>query len=104
MRSTLSSMLIGTNALDVVYEQCADVTPRNYQSLAYGYRVILKTLGARLRHSLESSMGEVRLHSRDTETIAASQTRVFEGSVSCRTSNSSQMVESPTSVSQVAYP
>lgn len=101
MRSTLSSVLIGTNALDVLYEQYADVTPQKYQSLPYGYRAVLKTLGARQRHSFDSSMGQVRLHSRDAETIAAGQTRVFEGSVSCRTTNSSQwvMVESPTSVS-----
>ncbi|KAK0146798.1 Tafazzin [Merluccius polli] len=101
MRSTLSSVLVGTNALDVLYEQYADVTPQNYQSLPYGYRAVLKTLGARQRDTFDSSMGKVRLHSSDAETIAAGQTRVFEGSVSCRTTNSSQwvMVESPTAVS-----
>ena len=101
MRSTLSSVLIGTNALDVLYEQYADVAPQNYQSLPYGYKVVLKTLGVRQRQSVDSSMGEVKLHSRDPETIAAGQTKVLEGSVSCRTTNTGKwvMVESPNSAS-----
>lgn len=85
MRSTLSSVLIGTNTLDVLYEKYADIAPQNCESLPYGYRVVLKTLEIRKRQSVDSSLGEVRLHSRDFETIAAGQTKVLEGSVSCRT-------------------
>lgn len=47
MCSSLSSVLIGTNALDVLYEQYAYVAPQNYQSLPYGYKVALKTLEVR---------------------------------------------------------
>lgn len=101
MRSTLSSVLIGTNTLDVLYEKYADIAPQNCESLPYGYRVVLKTLEIRKRQSVDSSLGEVRLHSRDFETIAAGQTKVLEGSVSCRTPDVGKwvMVESPKSAS-----
>jgi len=85
MRSTLSSVLIGTNTLDVFYEKYAEIAPQNYESLPYGYKIVLKTLEIRKRQSVDSSLGEVRLRSRDFETISAGQTRVLEGSVSCRT-------------------
>lgn len=101
MRSTLSSVLIGTNTLDVLYEQYADIAPQDCESLPYGYRVFLKTLEIRKRQSIDSSLGKVRLHSADFETIAAGQTKVFKGSVSCRTPNIGKwvMVESPKSAS-----
>lgn len=101
MRSTLSSVLIGTNTLDVLYEKYADIAPQNYESLPYGYKVVLKTLEIRKRQSVDSSLGEVRLHSRDFETIAAGQTKVLEGSVSRRTTDVGKwvMVESPKSSS-----
>lgn len=101
MHSTLSSVLIGTNTLDVLYEKYADIAPQNCESLPYGYRVVLKTLEIRKRQSVDSSLGEVRLHSRDFETIAAGQTKVLEGSVSCRTPDVGKwvMVESPKSAS-----
>lgn len=65
MHSTLSSVLIGTNTLDVFYERYADIIPQNFESLPYGYKVILKILEIRKRQSVDSSLGEVRLHSRD---------------------------------------
>lgn len=101
MRSTLSSVLIGTNTLDVLYEKYANIAPQNYESLPYGYKVVLKTLEIRKRQSVDSSLGEVRLHSRDFETISAGQTKVLEGSVSCRTLDVGKwvMVESPKSSS-----
>lgn len=101
MRSTLSSVLIGTNTLDVLYEQYADITPQDCESLPYGYRVVLKTLEIRKRQSIDSSLGKVRLHSADFETIAPGQTKVFKGSVSCRTPNIGKwvMVESSKSAS-----
>ncbi len=101
MGSTLSSVLTGTNTLDDFYEQYADIAPQNYESLPYGYRVVLKALEIRKRQSVDSSLGEVRLHSRDSETIAAGQAKVLEGSMTCRTSNVVKwvMVESPKSAS-----
>ena len=99
-------MLIGTNTLDVLYEKYADISPQNYESLPYGYRVVLKTLEIRKRHCADSSLGEVRLHSKDFETIAAGQTKVLEGSVSCRTPDDRKwvMVESPKSPSLPWHP
>lgn len=99
--STLSSVLIGTNTLDVLYEQYTEITPQDCESLPYGYRVVLKTLEIRKRQSIDSSLGKVRLHSTDFEVIAAGQTKVLEGSVSCRTPDIGKwvMIESPKSAS-----
>ncbi|XP_013855935.1 uncharacterized protein LOC106511737, partial [Austrofundulus limnaeus] len=101
MRSTLSSVLIGTNTLDVLYEKYAEIAPQRFESLPYGYKVVLKTLEIRKKQSADSSLGEVRLHSRDLETISAGQTKVLQGSVSCRTFDVGKwvMVESPKSSS-----
>lgn len=101
VRSTLSSVLIGTNTLDILYEKYAEIAPKNYESLPYGYKVVLKTLEIRKKHSIDSNLGEVRLQCRDSETIAAGQTKVLEGSVSCRTPDAGKwvMVESPKSSS-----
>lgn len=35
MRFTLSSVLIGTNTLDILYEQYSDIASQNYESEAY---------------------------------------------------------------------
>lgn len=99
--STLSSVLIGTNTLDVLYEQYAEIVPQDCESLPYGYRVVLKTLEIRKRQSIDSSLEKMRLHGTDFEVIAAGQTKVLEGSVSCRTPNIGKwvMVKSPKSAS-----
>ncbi|KAL0199310.1 hypothetical protein M9458_007850 [Cirrhinus mrigala] len=99
MRSTLSSVLIGTNTLDALYEQYADTAPQDNDLLPYGCKVVLKTLEVRKRWSVDSSLGEVRLHSSRSETIAAGQTQVHKGTVNYRTPNAGRwvMVESPKS-------
>lgn len=96
-----SSVLIGTNTLDILYEQYVDTASQNYESLPYGYKIVFKILEIRKRQAVDSSLGEVRLQSKSSETIAAGQTKVFEGSVSCRTPNAGKwvMVESPKSAS-----
>lgn len=101
MRSTLSSVLIGTNALDVLYEQYSTTTPQISQSLPYGYRVVLKTLEMRQRQSVDSSLGVVRQFSKESETIGPGQTKVVERSVNCRTLNIGKwvVVEPPKSSS-----
>lgn len=88
MCSTLSSVLIGTNTLDVLYELYADIAPQNYESFPYGYKVVLKTFEIKKRQFVYSSLGEVRLHVGDSKTTVAGQTKILEGSVSCRTSAS----------------
>jgi len=99
MRSTLSSVLVGTNTLDALYEQYADTVLQNYDSLPYGCKVVLKTLEDRKRWSVDSNLGEVRLHSSGSETIAAGRTQVLKGKVSHRTPNAEGwvVVESPRS-------
>lgn len=58
MRSSLSSLLVGTNTLDVLYEQYTDTAPQNNHSLPYGYNVIFKTLEVRF----QPGVGEITQH------------------------------------------
>lgn len=87
MRSTLSSVLIGTNTLDILHGQYSDATPQNFQSLPYGYRVVLQTLEMRQKQQAGSSLGVVR-----PEVIGPGETRVVEGSVNCSTPNAGKWV------------
>lgn len=90
IRSTLSSVLIGTNSLDTLYEQYSDSGLQSFQSLPYGYKIVFKTL--EMRQKVNSSLGVVRLLSKDPEVIGPGQTKVMEGSVKCRTPNSGKWV------------
>lgn len=87
MRSTLSSVLIGTNTLDILHGRYSEATPQNFQSLPYGYRVVLQTLEMRQKQKAGSSLGVVR-----PEVIGPGETRVVEGSVNCSTPNAGKWV------------
>lgn len=52
----------------------------------------LKTLGMTQRQKVDSSLGIVRLFSKDPETIGPGQTKVVEGSVNCRTPSAGKWV------------
>ena len=82
----MSSVLIGTNTLDILYERYCDLNVSKPQMLSYGYRVVLKTLAIRQRKGA-SSYGVARLHSKKPQRIPAGQSRVVEGSVRYRASN-----------------
>ncbi|KAK7910502.1 hypothetical protein WMY93_015186 [Mugilogobius chulae] len=100
LSSNSPSRLIGTNTLDILYEQYGLVVePKEKHLLPYGDKVVLKTLAARKKHSVDSSLGEVRLHSKDCKIIEAKQTKVLERSVSCRVPETGKWVtvEAPTS-------
>lgn len=84
MRSTSSSVLIGTNTLDILYDLYSSAAPQDCQSLPYGYKVVLKTLEMRHRQQVDLSHAVVRLSSKDPETISPGQTKVLAGSVTCR--------------------
>lgn len=61
--------------------------------LPYSCKVVLKILDARKRWSVDSSLGEVRLHSSGSETIIiASQTQVLKRTGNLRTSNAGRWV------------
>lgn len=102
LSSNSPSLLIGTNTLDILYEQYGLVVDsKEKHSVPYGYKVVLKTLAARKKHSVNSGLGEVRLHSTDCETIGAGQTKVLEGSITRRVPETGKWVtvEAPTTTS-----
>lgn len=76
--NTLSKLLIGTNTLDLVYENCCNVNT-DLQSLPYGYRVVMKVLQKRNRQREDSSIGLVRLPGKEPKVIPAGQSCVVEG-------------------------
>ncbi len=61
--------------------------PQDHDSLPYGSKVIMKTIEVRKRWSVNSSLGEVRLHSIVFETMTAGQTQILKGIVNYRTPN-----------------
>lgn len=74
-------VLIGTNTLDILYEQqIHEKSPRHQPSL-FGYRVVLKTLETRRKQNMSGILGHVRLRSNVPEVMSAGQTVVVEGSV-----------------------
>lgn len=87
MQSTLSTVLIGTNTLDTLYELYTSAALQNSQSLPYGYRALLQTLELRQKQEVDSSIGVVRLSGKYPETLGPGQTKVLEGSVSCKIPN-----------------
>lgn len=98
--STQSTLLIGTNTLDLVYEGYA-VTNRDHQSIPYGCQVVLKVMQQRNKQKENSSIGLVRLSGKDPEVVPAGQSRVLEGSVhvNSQTSDKWIVIESPSSSS-----
>lgn len=69
-------ILIGTNTLDVLYEQHLNADPPTYQPSSFGYRVVLKTLETRRKQQTSGVLGHVRLKSSVPEIVAAGQTVV----------------------------
>lgn len=76
-----SLVLIGTNTLDVLYEQHSNANSPTYQPSSFGYRVVLRTLETRRKKNTNGVLGHVRLKSKVPEVMAAGQTVVVEGSV-----------------------
>lgn len=78
--SVQSSLLIGTNTLDLLFESLS-LTDTDLSSLPYGYRVVLSVLQQRHMQKENGSLGLVRLSGKEPEIIPAGQSRVLEGSV-----------------------
>lgn len=95
-----STLLIGTNTLDLVYESCA-MTHTDLQALPYGCRVVLKIMQQRNKQKENSSIGLVRLSGKDPEVVPAGQSRVLEGlvHVNSQTSDRWVVIEPPASSS-----
>lgn len=76
--NTQSSLLIGTNTLDLLYESLSQ-TDSDLHALPYGYRVVLSVLEQRQKQKETSSLGLVKLSGNESEVIPAGQSRVLEG-------------------------
>ncbi len=74
-------VLIGTNTLDVLYEQSLKSNSPTYQPSSFGYRVVLSTLETRRRQNTSGILSYVRLKGKAPEVMAAGQTVVVEGFV-----------------------
>lgn len=78
---TESLVLIGTNTLDVLYDQYSKSKSHNHQSPLFGYKAVLKTLELRQKQTTDGNLGLVRSQSKEHAVIPAGQTVVLEGSV-----------------------
>lgn len=97
--SAQSSVLIGTNTLDLAYEsQSESEILSSCQTLPYGFRAILNVLGHRLKQKSNSIIGSVRILGTKPEVVPAGRTLVLEGSISIQELSSDKWVlmESPT--------
>lgn len=95
-----SSLLIGTNTLDLLYESLSQ-TNTDLHALPYGYRVVLSVLQQRQKQKENSSLGLVKLSGKESEVIPAGQSRVLEGlvHVNAKTPDKWVVVESPSTSS-----
>ena len=90
-------VLIGTNALDVLYdEHCHGKNPNDLSSV-YGYRQILRTLKLRNEVSSTGKMGLMTLKSKEQQVIPAKERVLLEGYVKVDTSGECAVIEQPTS-------
>lgn len=72
-------ILIGTNTLDVLYEQCCERRTIKNSSALYGYKEILKTLKLRRNQNSSGRLGWVKLRSKKQKVIPAGQKVLLEG-------------------------
>uniref|UniRef100_A0A3B1JYN6 Gypsy retrotransposon integrase-like protein 1 n=1 Tax=Astyanax mexicanus TaxID=7994 RepID=A0A3B1JYN6_ASTMX len=81
---TQPQVLIGTNTLDVLYMTINEKNVREYNSSSYGYKAVLKILKARLEQQQNLTHGLVKLHSKNSQVIAAGEDVVLEGCISVK--------------------
>lgn len=98
--SVQSSLLIGTNTLDLVFESLS-LANTDLSILPYGYRVVLSVLQQRHKQKEDDSLGLVTLSGKEPEVIPAGQSRVLEGLVHAKTEHSGGwvVVETPSTSS-----
>lgn len=90
-------VLIGTNALDVLYdEHCHGKNPKDLSSV-YGYRQILRTLKFRREVSSSGRMGVMTLNDKVQQVIPAEGRVLLEGHVKASPFEECAVVEQPTS-------
>ncbi|XP_023191351.1 peroxisomal trans-2-enoyl-CoA reductase isoform X3 [Xiphophorus maculatus] len=94
-----SNVLIGMNTLEPLYEQHLSSNHVQFQSMAQGYRAVLKLLQLRHQQNQLGNAGTVRLLSTTPVLISPGQTIVLEGSVknASPSANKWAIVEHPSS-------
>ena len=75
--SAQSTLLIGTNMLNLVYENCSRANT-DLQALSYGCRVVLKVMQQRNKQKENSSLGLLRLPGKDPTVIPAGESCIIE--------------------------
>lgn len=66
-----SMVLVGTNTLDVLYDQSLKSNSPTYRPSSFSYRVVLSTLETRQRQNTSGVLGYVRLKGKLPEIMAA---------------------------------
>lgn len=72
-------LLIGTNTLDPLYDQCCDESSLPEDSPCYGYRHVLRTLKLRRKQATSGELGFVKLRGKDQKVLPAKQKVLLEG-------------------------
>lgn len=90
-------VLIGTNALDPLYEQFCDDSSLQAKSYC-GYQQVLRTLQLGHKQNSDGQLGFVKLRGPETDIIPAGQKVVLEGFVNVSSLNNEKwaLVEQPT--------
>uniref|UniRef100_A0A3B3RBJ3 Gypsy retrotransposon integrase-like protein 1 n=1 Tax=Paramormyrops kingsleyae TaxID=1676925 RepID=A0A3B3RBJ3_9TELE len=94
-------LLIGTNTLDPLYDQCCDKAFPYTKSPRYGYKQVLKVLEVRKKRAISGRIGMVRLKGRTQEVLPAGKKLLLEGVVRASSVNTEQwaLLEQPSNFS-----
>lgn len=74
-------LLIGTNTLDAIYEQCSNQPPEQRDYSHHGYDKVWKVLSKRQKQISSGRLGLVKLRGRTNEVVPAGQKILVHGSV-----------------------
>ncbi len=77
-------VLIGTNTLDLAYDQHLETNDSVCQAVPFGYKAVIQTIEHRRQQKVNSSIGIVRLPDVTPTVVPAGQNVVLEGVVSVK--------------------
>ncbi len=77
-------VLIGTNTLDLAYDQYLETNDSVCQAVPFGYKAVIQTIEHRRQQKVNSSIGIVRLPDVTPTVVPAGQNVVLEGVVSVK--------------------
>lgn len=90
-------LLIGTNTLDPLYDQCCDEFSLSHNSSCYGYRRVLRTLQLRKKQATSGELGFLKLRGREQAVLPAKQRVPLEGYMCVNSVNTEKcaLIEQP---------